>query len=286
MQYDVIQYLTKLIQDDIIIDPRDSRLTGFLLDHTRNAAKREINLLTFSLKTTIPDEIRNAEAGKLDQLFVNRMKKRLVDELGITDENALWIIQAWASAYAKETVSTESAKKSSYLRSVALSESSDDKSDAKETSSTSSQLTEQERLLRELEILPRDGTSHKRRMEIGNRLAEIGDQRPGVGVKNGIPYIEWVPVTLSGTVKIIEDEWEGYIFTVKPFLIAKYLLTYQQYQAFVSIDYNNPRWWQGLSNRHNAYELKEADSKVANAPRDNVSWYQAVAFTRWLNDKL
>lgn len=41
---------------------------------------------------------------------------------------------------------------------------------------------EQDRLLRELDTLPRDDTSHERRRDIGDRLSLIGDTRRGVGV--------------------------------------------------------------------------------------------------------
>ncbi len=50
---------------------------------------------------------------------------------------------------------------------------------------------EADRLLAEL---AHGGADHTRREDIGRRLSEIGDPRPGVGVKNGVPDILWRPI--------------------------------------------------------------------------------------------
>ncbi len=136
---------------------------------------------------------------------------------------------------------------------------------------------EQERLILELNELK---TSHERRREIGDRLEVIGDTRRGVGLDaNGLPDILWLSVTPGGELKI-EDE----TFQVKPFYIAKYPITYAQYQAFVKAKdgFENLEWWKGIPKEYQKQELKEQNQKWSNHPRDNVSWYQAVAFTRWL----
>jgi hypothetical protein len=97
---------------------------------------------------------------------------------------------------------------------------------------------EQARLLGELETLPPTATSHERRRDIGDRLAVIGDLRPGVGVRDGLPDMVWLPVTLGGEIVIKEQR-----FQVQPFYIARYQVTYVQFQAFAETDYDNPRWW-------------------------------------------
>ncbi len=143
---------------------------------------------------------------------------------------------------------------------------------------------EQHRLLRELEALPRDDTSHERRRDIGDRLAVIGDTRDGVGVKEGVPDMLWLPVAPGGELTI-DDKHD---FTVQPFYVAKYLVTYPQFQAFVDAEdgFNDLRWWDGMPDEYKLQRLDSQRTKVKNAPRDTVSWYQCVAFARWLNHKL
>jgi formylglycine-generating enzyme required for sulfatase activity len=143
---------------------------------------------------------------------------------------------------------------------------------------------EQKRLLRELETLPKDETSHERRRDIGDRLAVIGDTRPGIGVKDGIPAMEWLPVPGSDE----PYEFEFGTFRVKPFMVAKYLITYGQFQAFVDAEdgFNDLRWWDEMPDEYKRQELDSQRTKVKNAPRDSVSWYQAVAFARWMNHRL
>jgi hypothetical protein len=113
--------------------------------------------------------------------------------------------------------------------------------------------------------------SEDRRREIGLRLAVIGDPRPGVGLRpDGVPDIVWCLVSHEVT---------------SPFRIARYLTTYQQYKAFLdaSDGYNADHWWDGLS-RHSLPGTQ--NSQIGNFPADNVSWYDAVAFCRWLSTKL
>jgi formylglycine-generating enzyme required for sulfatase activity len=147
---------------------------------------------------------------------------------------------------------------------------------------------EQNRLLRELETLPKDDTSHERRRDIGDRLAVIGDTRPGVGVKDGVPDMRWLPVSGSGEPVIIKtDEREIGPVLIAPFFSAQYLVTYAQFQAFVDAEdgFNDPRWWAEMPDDYQRQELASQRTKVKNAPRDSVSWYQAVAFGRWLNHR-
>ncbi len=147
---------------------------------------------------------------------------------------------------------------------------------------------EQVRLLRELEMLPHDNTSHERRRDIGDRLAVIGDTRPGVGVKDGVPDIAWLPVEGSGEpVTIKTDEHEMGPIIIAPFYIAKYLITYTQFQAFVEAEdgFDNAVWWDKFPEEYFPPDLAGQRAKMKNAPRDTVSWYQAVAFARWVDAK-
>jgi len=130
---------------------------------------------------------------------------------------------------------------------------------------------------------------------LGDRLAQIGDPRPGVGLRaDGLPDIAWVEIH-GGTVVI--NEGNGIFdlvvrekvkekFDVQPFAIARYPVTYLQYQAFLNAEdgYRNKQWWQGLREREN--EPGEQYRRILNCPADYVSWYDAVAFCRWLGFKL
>jgi formylglycine-generating enzyme required for sulfatase activity len=71
-------------------------------------------------------------------------------------------------------------------------------------------------------------TSHQRRAEIGDHLAEIGDPRPGVGVKDDVPDITWVSVP-AGEITL---EGNAGTFKAEPFHLARYPVTYQQFLAF------------------------------------------------------
>ncbi len=142
-------------------------------------------------------------------------------------------------------------------------------------------------------------TTARRRLEIGNILAEMGDSRPGVAVKGGVPDIAWLPVAPGGEIMIprhwrpdAPGETEKFIhkgpFHVEPFYIAKYLVTLAQYQAFIDAGDGHGKliWWQGMPVTYQRQKLAEQQSILANRPRDTISWYQAVAFARWLNHRL
>lgn len=135
------------------------------------------------------------------------------------------------------------------------------------------------RLLEELADLK---TTHSRRRDIGKLLNEIGDTRLGVNINDdGVPDILWLPVTTSGEVQLKN----GDIYDVQPLYIAAYEVTYVQYEAFVkaSDGYNELRWWDGIPEEYSRGALVEQTFKTWNSPRDNISLYQSVAFSRWLN---
>ena len=140
---------------------------------------------------------------------------------------------------------------------------------------------EQEKIFREID---ESNTSHQRRLEIGDYLSKLGDSRPGVGLReDGLPDIAWLPVAPGGQITL-----ENETFTVAPFYIAKYLVTFAQYEAFVRAadGFNNPKWWRGMPQNYQSQRLGEQRTKSWNNPRDTISWYQSVAFGRWLNSRL
>jgi formylglycine-generating enzyme required for sulfatase activity len=151
-------------------------------------------------------------------------------------------------------------------------------------------------LLQELEKFE---TTAQRRQRIGQELEKIGDPRPGVGTKEGVPDIQWLPVTPGGAVTVqrawhpeTPDEVYRIVstqdFNVEPFYIAKYLVTYAQYQAFVEAEdgFDNLLWWHDMPKAYQRQKLDEQRTKLLNNPRDGISWYQSVAFARWMNHRL
>ncbi|MGB1287558.1 MAG: SUMF1/EgtB/PvdO family nonheme iron enzyme [Aggregatilineales bacterium] len=71
------------------------------------------------------------------------------------------------------------------------------------------------------------------------------------------------------------------------FKIAKYPITYAQYQVFIDEEdgFNDARWWEGLAGEQPDMP-SEQYWKINNHPRERVNWYDAMAFCRWLSWKL
>lgn len=133
-----------------------------------------------------------------------------------------------------------------------------------------------------LEELARFATDHRRRLEIGDRLAERGDPRPGVGLRsNGVPDLLWLAVP-GGTIAL---EGSGEPFEVPPFHIAAYPVTWCQYQVFLEDPqgYRAPAWWSGMPGTRGTGTQRWPG---ANRPAESLSWYEAVAYSRWLSSRL
>ncbi len=127
----------------------------------------------------------------------------------------------------------------------------------------------------------------------GRVLGLLGDTRKGVGLRlDGLPEIEWCEITAPEGGKFVmgakneEDSPHHEAQLGYSFKMAKYPITYRQFQSFVgSGEYDKGEWWEGFPQGYQPQELDQGDIKENNRPRDNVSWYQAVAFTRWLTTK-
>ena len=142
------------------------------------------------------------------------------------------------------------------------------------------------------------------RAAAGRHLAVLGDPRPGVGVvmRAGvkIPDIAWGKLVPAGTYQIGGDNDARYSFEQREvrieqaYQLACYPVTHTQFDCFVQADdFDNPRWWVGMPPEEEVYgwryklqELSEPAFPLANHPQENITWYQAIAFCRWLSDKL
>lgn len=122
---------------------------------------------------------------------------------------------------------------------------------------------------------------------LGSALLSSGeplDNRRGVGLTaDGLPDIDWVPIN-GGTVRFEDEDGVSVKFSVKPFHIARYLVTNRQFQAFVEAPdgYGKKDWWNGIEQ---SPAINTPDWTEANHPRERVSWYEAVAFCRWMTAK-
>jgi formylglycine-generating enzyme required for sulfatase activity len=131
---------------------------------------------------------------------------------------------------------------------------------------------------RVLRLLSRNDSTHwhRRRLGIGDLLAILGDDRPGVGLRpDGLPDIDWIDIA-PGPFSWQESETR----TIdKPYRIARYPVTNAQYQAFIeAADYGDAAWWQPGTSKE-AYRWRWDQP---NRPRVAVDWLEAMAFCRWL----
>ncbi|MBX3000635.1 MAG: SUMF1/EgtB/PvdO family nonheme iron enzyme [Caldilineaceae bacterium] len=113
------------------------------------------------------------------------------------------------------------------------------------------------------------------------------DTRRGVGLRpDGLPDIDWVQIPemdAQGRREFIYQD--GKRDSEPTFWMARYPTTYAQFQAFVDAEdgLRNGRWFQGLARTENS--AYQQNFKFWNHPRENVTWYQALAFCRWLSEQ-
>jgi hypothetical protein len=133
-----------------------------------------------------------------------------------------------------------------------------------------------------LRLLGRDGAVQwqRRRLAIGDLLAVLGDERPGVGLgPDGLPAIDWIDIGPGPFV------WQdGQQRTIeRPYRIARYPVTNAQYQVFIEApDYASRDWW-----REDYLGPPPGDPRWAqpNRPRVNIAWVEAIAYCRWLSSR-
>ncbi len=146
--------------------------------------------------------------------------------------------------------------------------------------------------------LERPETTNRRRLLIGERLDVLGEHpsRWGVGVnEDGTPRIDWRPVDGGTvTVSILSNPTDANSPVkerkpkrVEPLRVARYPITVAQYRAFIDAGdgWQDPAWW-----RDGLYRDPDGDTyefgRFGNHPAVYVSWFDAVAFCRWLSRRL
>ena len=144
----------------------------------------------------------------------------------------------------------------------------------------------------------------KQRVESGNILSRWGDPRPGITTiiikDTELPDILWCHAP-AGKFWMGEDKEEHQLF-LNEFYISRYPVTNAQFNAFVKDNgYGISDYWQeameadfwkdgrfkgkydkGWRDKPNDYG---EPFTLANHPVVGVSWYEALAFCRWLDEK-
>ncbi len=162
-------------------------------------------------------------------------------------------------------------------------------------------LRVRQRLARLLEV---GALTPVERAAAGVVLGKLGDHRPGVGVKNGLPDLDWIKIP-PGPFPMGNDKPEARYddetprFTCQlihhPYLISRYQVTVAQYQTFVDAggydvkakDYWTEAGWKWKQrNKVTAPEEFDPVYQTPNHPQVGVSWYEAVAFCRWFSKQL
>ncbi len=114
--------------------------------------------------------------------------------------------------------------------------------------------------------------------------------------KDVLPMLQWrdVPhgaVTISSVVGADEDFGE-ITENVDNFVMSKYLVTNAQFAIFAKSQdgYRNPRWWEFSDHARRWHGMGKgvAASRFDgdDRPRENVNWYEAMAFANWLGNLL
>jgi formylglycine-generating enzyme required for sulfatase activity len=130
--------------------------------------------------------------------------------------------------------------------------------------------------------------SHDRRNVIGARISALGDTRPGIRLRDDDrPELIWCRVP-PGEITLRDDNRKplGTFQVAAPLFISRYEVTLGQFLRFAGSQvYFEPEWWAGLAvtpSQHKPYPQPTSHTY----PSQFVSFYQAIAYCRWVSKKL
>ena len=138
------------------------------------------------------------------------------------------------------------------------------------------------------------------RAAAGDALARLGDPRSGVGLReDGLPDIVWYEVPAGPFIMGSPDDSLAFFGKETPqrevklpaFRMGRYPVTNAQYAAFVAAGgYQEHRYWTEAGWRwkgsRTGPETYGGVYDLPNHPAVMVTWYEALAFCRWLDEQL
>jgi formylglycine-generating enzyme required for sulfatase activity len=132
-------------------------------------------------------------------------------------------------------------------------------------------------------------------------LGHLGDPRPGVGVRNGLPDLVWSkviepePFIMGDNQSEYRDEKPQFICNLitQSYQISRYPITVAQYKTFISSGgYAQRCYWTKIGwlwrekKGITGPELYHSTFQTPNHPQVGISWYEATAFCNWLAGEL
>jgi hypothetical protein len=103
----------------------------------------------------------------------------------------------------------------------------------------------------------------------------------------GEPFA-WCAIS-AGEVNIHTSAKDQCLMHVNDFYMAKFALTNRQFDVFYTTKdgWSNPLWWDFSSDAQRWHDGRKRPNATAflgdDLPRTNLTWYDAIAFTRWLS---
>ncbi len=130
------------------------------------------------------------------------------------------------------------------------------------------------------------------RCKAGAVLARLGDERKGVGLgKDGLPEIDWIEIP-AGPFVFGKERKTCHAIT-QPYCLSRFPVTVLQYRAFVEAGgYDEERFWTKVGWQWRTRERVTSPYdcgpafQVLNHPQGGVTWFEAMAFCRWLSERL
>jgi len=135
------------------------------------------------------------------------------------------------------------------------------------------------------ELIAGDHLTAVERAQAADILGLLGDPRPGVSTV--VPDL----VRIEGGKVPLGTENEHHKVPLQPYFLSRYPITNAQYQVFVKGEgytnrkYWSKRGWEWQQSLGSLADRFETISGIATHPVTGVTWYEALAYTRWFSEK-